>query len=105
MSRGHLLPVDTSNDADLLMTLEQEWKKPGESTEPILIEQPSGAEGYIRLYVLWAKWQSIPQQQRSRIIMESYKKTHSLDDLLNVTIAMGLTPDEAREMGLVWTTE
>ena len=105
MAHGHLMPVETANLAELRRLLAQEWTIAGGAAEPVIIEQPSGSEGYMRLYVLWRAWQSVPQQERSRIIMEAYKETHTLDELLNVTIAMGLTPDEAHDMGLNWTTE
>ena len=57
----------------------------------------------IHIYVIWDEWVELPQIERSEIIMNAYKETHQLPDVIRVTFAMGLTAAEAHKMGLNYT--
>jgi hypothetical protein len=73
---------------------------------PIIIKaQGDHRNPAIHLYVIWDRWQGLRQQERSEIIMDAYETSGIRDDILNVTVAMGLTHDEATQMGLQYTTE
>jgi len=95
--------------------LTREWKKPSDATgAPIIIkDEGSRRDPSIRLYVIWDSWQGLSQQERSEIIMDAYTEyrltapTYSFDedDLHKVTVAMGLTSEEAARMGLRYTIE
>jgi len=52
------------------------------------------------LFVIWDRWGDLNQQDRSEIIMDAYAQTLSEDDVLQVTVAMGLTVKEAERMGI-----
>ncbi|MDQ2730731.1 MAG: hypothetical protein M3Y56_03650, partial [Armatimonadota bacterium] len=65
--------------------------------EPIIVEE-SGPNSPVHLYVIWSDWAELNQQERSEIIMEAFEDVNGLENVLNVTVAMGLTPVEAKRM-------
>ena len=91
----------------LLQRLTQEWTKPDENAlEPVIIEAAEERYfGSTHLYVIWSDWGTRSQQERSELIMKAYKATHDAEAFLNVTVAMGLTPEEAQRMGIHYTLE
>jgi hypothetical protein len=57
-------------------------------------------EGY-HSYVIWDKWRGLSQLDRSEIIMdvaENLSGDKMLPDISLITVAMGLTPEEAKRM-------
>jgi hypothetical protein len=52
------------------------------------------------LYVIWEKWKGLEQIVRSRIILDAYTETEGDKEATKVTIAMGLTQDEADRLGI-----
>lgn len=87
---------------DLQERLTQEWRNPQEgTTEPIIIEEV-GPQEFVpaHLYVIWSEWASLEQTERSELITDSCEEVRGRDLALNVTVAMGLTPEEAQRMGI-----
>lgn len=82
--------------------LYQEWQaQEAGDDEPLIIEeaqQPGGRANH--LYVIWSEWSDLSPLERSRIIMRAYEKYRGRDLAISVTLAMGLTPDEARHMNI-----
>lgn len=116
MPVGHLIKDVAPEVADLTNILTAEWRAgksgtpyPRGVSAPVLIEdeQPlrfGRGSSPVRLYVIWDAWGDLTQQQRSEIVMNAYEATHDVPDILRITLAMGLTPSEARRMGLKYTT-
>lgn len=80
--------------------LYQEWHapQPGEG-EPFIIEESPRLGGWPNhLYVIWSEWSDLSPLERSRMILQAYRQHHGLERTMIVTLAMGLTPDEARLM-------
>jgi len=50
--------------------------------------------------VIWSKWAGLEQTVRSRIILDAYIEWKNEAEAQNVTVSMGLTPEEAKNMGL-----
>lgn len=91
-----------SRDHDALVgELAAEWMTPSGNPEPIILEERGRDRKLVHVYVVWGKWQHLERIERSEIIMDAAEKKLSPDDVLNISIAMGLTPDEAKRMGLV----
>jgi hypothetical protein len=83
--------------------LVEEWQSPREDEgRPIIIEEKGSPNRPTHLYVIWDEWESLSQQERSEIIMDAYEKTRGGDAALLVTLAMGLTRQEADRMGIRW---
>lgn len=82
--------------------LHNEWTKPKRSGQPlIIIEGTKNAP--LHLYVIWDKWGELAQTERSEIIMDVMETLTGKDRLPNdspVTVAMGLTTEEAKRMGI-----
>ncbi|HTE18710.1 MAG TPA: hypothetical protein VK689_10065 [Armatimonadota bacterium] len=92
----------SSPSADnLRQRLVVEWRKEEDNgQEPIIIEEPSGPYQMTRLYVIWQDWAELSQQERSEIIMDAFEELRSQEDVLKVSVAMGLTHEEAKRMGI-----
>jgi len=80
----------------------EEWRDPKESGQPLII-----IEGYLNepthVYVIWDQWRGMNQAERSEIIMDALEGLdgeHRIQNLDLVTVAMGLTAEEARRMGI-----
>ncbi len=92
--------VERVKAEQLLERLLQEWRaqQDGEG-EPLIIEEaPRSGDRPNHLYVVWSEWDDLTPIERSRLIMQAYEKYRGRDVANSVTLAMGLTPDEARAM-------
>ncbi len=97
-----LLQATRANQRRLI----QEWETPGADPQPVLIEAVGERmSGSKHLYIIWDKWASLDQRERSEVIMDAYVATHAPQQVLNVTVAMGLTVAEAGRMGIRYETE
>ena len=87
--------------------LAQEWRNPSANdTEPVLIEHfNSRGDGSKYVYVIWQDWQPLTQSERAEIIFDAYAQTHTEDEFLNVTTAIGLTAAEAADKKIYYTLE
>lgn len=50
-------------------------------------------------YVIWSEWGDLDQRMRSELITDAYWEVFD-DKGLALTVAMGLTPEEATRMGI-----
>lgn len=94
--------VSRTNTERLLELLYQEWRaqRAGEG-EPLIIEEsPRDGDRPNHLYVVWSEWGDLTPIERSRLIMQAYEKYRGRDLATSVTLAMGLTPDEARRINI-----
>ena len=87
--------------AELTRRLVEEWRNP-ESTaaQPVILEESQGANQPRHVYVIWDEWEDLSQTERSEIIMDAYEQRYGLEQSLAVTVAMGLTAEEADRMGI-----
>ena len=54
------------------------------------------------MYVVWSAWNALGREMRGEIIMDAAEKAKPESDVLKITVAMGLTPDEADRFGIQW---
>jgi hypothetical protein len=87
---------------DLLEILLHEWRAQQEGTgEPLIIEEsPLRGELPNHLYVVWSRWGDLTPLERSRLILQAYERYKGREITSRVTLAMGLTPDEAEKIGI-----
>ena len=52
------------------------------------------------LLVIWDAWGILSQQERSHLVMEAYEAANGRTAALDVSVAMGLTQDEAAQLGM-----
>ena len=109
MPRGYIIPVEDANYEHLLARLEQEWKTPNPAAaEPVIIETTDvlrPQQTPTHLYVIWEAWRDLTPRRRSEMIMDAYVAVRGRADALNVTLAMGLTQEEADRLGIRYETE
>ncbi len=109
MPRGHIIPVEDADYNHLLAILEQEWRRPDPSaTEPVIIETSDvlrPQQTPTHLYVIWGAWRELAPRRRSEMIMDAYIAARGRAYALNVTLAMGVTPEEAEQLGIRYETE
>ena len=89
---------------DLRSRLIREWLHPQEgASEPIIIEETAQYyDDLLHFYVIWAEWSQMPQRDRSEVILRAYEDSHPNGNGKRVSIAMGLTAEEARHMGIIY---
>lgn len=91
----------TNRQAQLAEILEAEWQNP-QNAEPLIIEErPREEAPPNHIYVVWQEWSDLTPLERSRVIFAAYAQVLGLENepfLQEVTLAMGLTPEEARAM-------
>lgn len=92
--------IERIKTEQLLERLFQEWRaQQAGGGEPLIIEEsPRNGDRPNHLYVVWSEWGNLTPMERSRLIMQAYEKYKGRDIANSVTLAMGLTPDEARQM-------
>ena len=91
------LPASATELTRMLM---DEWRNPKAKGQPlIVIEGQKGQPTHI--YVIWDKWRDLDQLDRSEIIMDVVENLGGdkvLPDISLITVAMGLTSEEAKRM-------
>lgn len=102
MSRLILQDRPDTDSPQLLQSLTEEFRHYDESGQPyhqplISVEQPGDRT---HLLVIWDAWRLLSQLERSSLIMDAYQAAHGGTTALNVTVAMGLTQDEAAALGI-----
>jgi len=96
-------PTPSAEYAELVDRLADEWRTPdAAAAEPVILEEPD-RQGVVRhVYVVWDEWSHLPREQRGEIIMDAAQRVKPTLDVDNITIAMGLTADEADRFQLTW---
>ncbi len=109
MPRGHIIPIEDEDYNHLLARLKQEWQNPDPSAaEPVIIETSDvlrPQQTPTHLYVIWSAWRDLTPRRRSEMMMDAYVAVRGRAYALNVTLAMGLTPEEADNLGIKYETE
>ncbi|HTW93884.1 MAG TPA: hypothetical protein VMD30_03755 [Tepidisphaeraceae bacterium] len=94
-------PKRSSEHWELVKELAEEWsRKDSGNTEPKIFIERTRDGKLAHVYVIWSKWDGREWGERSEIVMDAAQKALPEQEVLNITIAMGVTPDEARRMGI-----
>jgi len=88
-------------EASLRDELIAELRNQKETGEPVIIIEKTH-RAMTRLYVVWTKWNNIDQRVRSGIIRDAFTEVRGATAADNVTIAMGLAPEEADRLNIKW---
>ena len=91
-------PQPTVRRADLVSELYQEWKGQTTGKQPLIYENEIARTGSLHVLVVWDKWAGVEDGERSAIIREAFGD-QSPKRGLEITIALGLTMEEAIAMG------
>jgi len=85
----------------LVKRLAQELRSPGDDVQPLILEQHIEGTGSRHVHVIWDTWSDLSDEQRSAIIDEAYSQTEGAKAASRITLASGVTPDEAVVLGLL----
>lgn len=85
----------------LIQRLAAEWKDANSTaSQPIILEERNGAQRPVHVYVVWDEWSDLGGVERSEIVMEAFEQRYGREEVLNVTVAMGLTTAEAERLNI-----
>ena len=87
-----------ANKADLVKELAQEWKDETKAKQPLIYENEISQTRSLHVLVVWDKWANIEDRERSAIILEAFQSAFPERGPV-ITIALGLTMEEAIAMG------
>lgn len=85
---------------DLEKRLIVEWKANTGSAYPDIREEVDPVGRVVHVYVIWDEWRDLDHTRRSEVITDAFLATHGQEAIIDLTVAMGLTPEEARRMGI-----
>jgi hypothetical protein len=87
--------------SELRAALIQEWEHPTERPNQPIVLLDRRAPGDARhVFVVWDRWGAMEQLERSETIMDACEKVLGVEESLKVTVAMGLTKEEAKRLNI-----
>jgi hypothetical protein len=66
---------------------------------PEIIEEQT-PRGPVHVTVVWDKWPHLSGEARGRIILEAYRQAQGDDAMRRISIALGVTSQQAERLGL-----
>ena len=98
-----ITPTLSPTEAQLVDRLAAEWKSPAAATvEPVVLEETDKQGNVVHVYVVWSDWAQLDRVRRGEVIMDAAERVKPTNEVLSITIAMGLTPEEADRFNLKW---
>lgn len=90
----------TATDQELKSRLIDEWREKGtQEPRPVIVHEEDEQGQVVHVYVVWDDWNGLDQEARSETITEAYWEVFG-EKGLALVVAMGLTPAEAKRMGV-----
>jgi len=74
--------------------------RPARPGAPVIFREKEGVPPLSHYYVVWDGFKGFSQEIRSSVVYKAVLKCLGKPEVLNTTIVMGLTVEEARNMGL-----
>ena len=71
-----------------------------DQSAPVIIEEQMRNSDRLQVYVKWARWSGIREDHRTAAILDAYEQELGRDYAGRIVIALGLTQDEARDLGI-----
>ena len=88
---------------DLVRELAQEIdldQPEGPSGAPTIIEEAVRGSPHIHVTVIWDRWAPIPADDRGRVILDAYTQARGEQEMLKISVALGVTVEESRRLGI-----
>ncbi len=99
MTFRHVARVgDRQEHENLVGQLVREWTGGTQADEPLIVTEGGTQQSPKHVYVVWEAWCEMGQRERSEIIMDAAEQVYERDAAMEITVAMGLTKEEARRM-------
>jgi hypothetical protein len=85
----------------LVKKLVREFTASSTNLQPLILEEKIPATKSRHVRVIWDAWKDLPDEQRSDIIVNAYTQAEGPEVAGEITIAEGVTPQEALALGLL----
>lgn len=85
----------------LVQKLAQELASPGGKPQPLIVERHLPASNSRHVHVVWDEWGDLVDEERSAVITQAYAKLEGEAASSNITVALGLRPEEAIIFGVL----
>ena len=69
-------------------------------SRPYIIEESIRNSDRVQVHVIWQNWRSVREDQRSYAILDAYERAFGADAAQRVIVALGVTPEEAKGLGI-----
>ncbi len=87
----------------LAQRLADELSSPGDQTQPLIIERHIRGTRSRHIWVIWDRWRDLNGEERTAVIADAYAKAEGFDAADDISIALGVLPEEAVALGaLPW---
>jgi hypothetical protein len=90
------------NRPDLVKILVKELQVAGESSSPDtpnIYQEELRYTDSLQVTVVWNRWSEVPVEDRAEIILDAYHDAGMDDEMRRITVALGVTPEEAAVLG------
>ena len=96
-----MIQVRSKTYDQFVSDLAAEWSDAkSANAEPVILEEKDREGRLVHVYVVWDAWSQVERTERSEIVMDAAEKVLPQPRVMDITIAMGLTREEAMRMGL-----
>lgn len=85
----------------LAQQLAQELSSPGDQAQPLIIERHIAGTRSRHIWVVWEGWRDLEAGERTAVITDAYGRSEGFDAADNISIAVGVLPEEAAALGLL----
>ena len=71
---------------------------PNDTLDPAVFVEGGTDDAPSAVFVVWTKWAPLDELKRSEIVLNAYEQAFGIEKTLKVTVAMGLTPEQAEDL-------
>ena len=96
-------PRPAHNHPELVSELVKELQKQSDQRGPgipDIVEQELTYGNKLQVTVIWDRWEDAGHEERGPIILDAYLKARGPQAMLQVTQALGVTPEEAKRLNI-----
>ena len=105
-------PSARSTHQKLVTRLARELGRPPQKTrpqvrpsqpapDPVIIQEEQKLTNRYHVWVIWDAWAKVPDTERGPVILDAYEQALGREEAIRISVAMGLTPEEAGALGIV----
>ncbi|MEW6249890.1 MAG: hypothetical protein AB1716_04530 [Planctomycetota bacterium] len=108
MAVKRIPPRPRHNHPDLVSALVEQLKTQSDRRGPgiaDILEQQLTYGNKLSVTVIWDRWEGVGHAERGPIILDAYEKARGAQEMLQVTQALGVTPDEAKRLNIAFPDE
>ncbi len=99
--RKHARVAEGHDDLKAILVDELVKNSPeGAPDDPYIVIEEIPLSDSLHVAVVWDRWQGVDPEERGRVILEAFGEAMGETEMLRVTMAMGLTREEAERLNI-----